>query len=272
MYSLHIAGIIIIGLNLIVTWSAFQDQGRFNDTLLRVGNLKQGQWYRLFSSGFVHVDWTHFFFNMFSLYVFAGRVEVNLSSAYFILIYAISLLGGNLLAWFYHRDNNEYRAVGASGAVSGIIFSAIILEPGMSLYMFFIPIPIPAWIYGLIFILYSIYGIGKQHDNIGHEAHLGGALSGLIVTLLLAPYLMEQNTLTIIFLAVPSAAFLIVMFFKPRLLLWNYGDGKQNQTVEDRYRDQQAWRKRELNRILDKVKHSGADSLTDEERRFIEEY
>lgn len=272
MYSLKTAGIIIIGLNVLVTWAAFQDRRRFEEMLLRVGDLKSGQWYRLFSSGFVHVDWTHLLFNMFSLFVFSGRVESHLGTAYFILLYLFSLVGGNLLAWFYHRHNLNYRAVGASGAVSGVIFSAIILEPGMNLYMFFIPFPIPAWIYGLIFILYSIYGIGKQNDNIGHEAHLGGALSGLLLSLILSPNVIENNPLTILYLAVPSLAFLIIMFFKPRLLLWNYGDGRQNFTQDDHYHQAKADREAELNRILEKVRRSGAESLTAEERQFIERH
>lgn len=272
MYSLDTAAIIVMALNLIVSWSAFQNRARFEDTLLRVGSLNDGQWYRLFSSAFVHVDWTHFFFNMFSLFVFAGKVEGNLGSAFFILIYIGGLLGGNLLAWFYHRANPEYRAVGASGAVSGIIFSAIILEPGMNLYIFLIPFPIPAWIYGLIFIFYSIYGIGRQHDNIGHEAHLGGALSGLALTLILAPFVIQENALTILYLAVPSLAFLIIMFFKPQLLLWNYGNGKQNFTVDDHYRENKSDQEKELNRILEKVKRSGAESLSPEERHFIERH
>lgn len=272
MHSLETAGFLILGLTALTTYLAFQDRQRFEAMLLRVADLKAGQYYRLFTSGFIHVDWTHFFFNMFSLYIFAGSLEDSLGMLNFVLVYFSSMAAGSLLAWFYHQNNSEYRAVGASGAVSGIIFSAIVMEPGMELSMFFMPFFFPAWIYGLGFILYSIYGIGKQHDNIGHEAHLGGALAGLLLTLLLEPQVMQTNTMTIIYLAVPSLVFLIILFFRPQLLQWNTGGPGQSMTIDDRYRARRADQEEELNRILDKVKHSGPETLTDQERQFLRDH
>ncbi len=271
MYSLKTAGLVLIALNVLLTWYAFQNRSRFEQGLLRIGDLRNGQFYRLFSSGFLHVDWTHLFFNMFSLYIFAGQIEERLGDGLFILVYIVSLVGGNLLAWFFHRSNPDYRAVGASGAVSGIIFSYIVLFPQAELSLIFLPFFFPAWIYGLLFILYSIYGMGRQNDNIGHEAHLGGALSGLFITMAIEPYAAQQHPMTIIYLVVPSVVFLVILFFRPRLLAWNFGDGSQNRTIDDQYQEEQFKKEKELNRILEKVKHSGADSLSKEERQFLEE-
>lgn len=271
MYSLHTIGIILIGLNVLISAAAFRDPALFEKLLFRIGDLKNGQWYRLLSSGFVHVDWTHLFFNLFSFFIFAGRLEEVLGTMGFLGLYFGSLLGGNFLAWFFHRDNDEYRAVGASGAVSGVVFSYVVLFPEHQLSLMLLPFFFPAWIYGLLFIVYSIYGIGKQNDNIGHEAHLGGAVSGLFLTLFLVPQVMDSHPLTIIYLLVPSLTFLIISFFKPQLLQWNFGGADQALNQDDHFRARKAANEEELNRILDKVKTSGAESLSAAEKRFLEE-
>ncbi len=270
MDRLEYAGIGLLLLNLLLTYLAFQRDGNFSKWQLRVGDLNQGQWYRLFSSGFIHVDWTHFFFNMFSLFIFGGALERALGPILFVALYLVSLVGGNLLAWFYHRQEPEYRAVGASGAISGLIFSAIVLFPDMQLALLFLPFFFPAWIYGLLFLLYSMYGIGKQNDNIGHEAHLGGAVLGLMLTLILYPSLIEQHPLTILYLVVPTFVFLVILFYRPQLLKQVLAKPSDNYGVEDRYREERKGKEDELNRILAKVKEQGESSLSKAERDFLE--
>jgi membrane associated rhomboid family serine protease len=271
MESLHLVGMVLIGLNVLISWMAFRNSLLFEKLLLRIGNIKAGQQYRLVTSAFVHADWSHLFFNLFSFFIFAGRLEEELGSVWFLILYFGSLLGGSLLAWLFHKDNNDYRAVGASGAVSGIVFAYIVMFPDEELSLMLLPFFFPAWIYGLLFIVYSIYGIRRQNDNIGHEAHLGGAITGLFITLALEPQLTESHPMTIIYLVVPSLAFLVVSFFKPQLLRWNFGDGTEEHTQDDRYREKKVQEEQELNRILEKVKHSGTDALSDAERRFLED-
>jgi membrane associated rhomboid family serine protease len=116
------------------------------------------------------------------------------------------------------RDQPHYRALGASGAVTGVVFAAIALLPDLKLALLLLPIPMPGWLYGLAFVLYSIYGIRSQSDNIGHEAHLGGGISGLIFTLILYPLLLELNTLPILLILIPSLIFLLIIRFRPDLL------------------------------------------------------
>ena len=103
----------------------------------------------------------------------------------------------------FHKNDYNYRAIGASGAVTGILYSAILLEPNMSLYLFFIPLPIPAYLFGIGYLLYSIYGMKAKNDNIGHTAHFGGAIGGYVITLLKVPSMFSDNLLMVVLLAIP---------------------------------------------------------------------
>ncbi|WP_341215413.1 rhomboid family intramembrane serine protease [uncultured Wocania sp.] len=203
MGKLDLVTIIIIAANVIISYKGFGDYSFFEKYKFNVGAVKRGEQIRMFSSGFLHADNAHLFFNMFSLYFFADVVINSLNRFNFILVYVGSLLLGSLLSLYFHKNEYHYSAVGASGAVSGVIYSAILLQPGMSLYMFFIPIPIPAYIFGIGYLLYSIYGMKNRIGNIGHDAHFGGAVGGYIITLILSPWLFQTNLLMIGLLALP---------------------------------------------------------------------
>jgi membrane associated rhomboid family serine protease len=269
--SLSTTAIVLILMNVVISFLAFRDAGLFSKMLFQVNQVKAGQFYRLISAGFLHVDWNHLFFNMFTFYFFAGSVSQFVGTSGMLLIYAVSLLGGNLLAFLFNRNNPTYRAVGASGAVSGIVYASIALNPGMDLYIMFIPIPIPAWVFGVGFIIYSLYGMGKANDNIGHEAHLGGAVTGLLGTLALVPSVATTNPLTILYILVPAVVVLVVQLVKPKLLNLSHSQSSSAQTVDDTYRDKRAEKQLELDRILDKINQEGRDSLTAEERQFLEQ-
>ncbi len=203
MGNLSLVTLVIIAANALISFKGFGDYGFFERYKFNVGGIKRGEQIRLFSAGFLHVDMTHLIFNMLTLYFFANVVIAYLGSFNFIIIYVASLLLGNLLSLYFHKDENYYSAVGASGAVTGILYSAILLEPDMSLFIFFIPIPIPAYIFGIAYLLYSIYGMKKQLGNIGHDAHFGGAIGGYVVTLILVPVLFKTNLLMVGLLAIP---------------------------------------------------------------------
>ncbi|MFH4965266.1 rhomboid family intramembrane serine protease [Gaetbulibacter sp. M235] len=203
MSKLDLVTIIIIAANVIISYKGFSDFGFFEKYKFNVGAIRRGEQFRIFSSGFLHADNAHLFFNMFSLYFFASVVIGDLGVLSFVIIYVGSLILGSLLSLYFHKDEYHYSAVGASGAVMGIIYSAILLQPGMSLYIFFIPIPIPAYVFGIGYLLYSIYGMKNRIGNIGHDAHFGGAIGGYIITLILASWLFKENLLMIILLAIP---------------------------------------------------------------------
>ena len=208
MGNLSLVTIVIIAANVIISLKGFNDFGFFEKYKFNVGAINRGEKIRMFSSGFLHVDMSHLFFNMFTLYFFSDVVVSYLGNFNFIVVYLVSLILGSLLSLYFHKNEYQYSAVGASGAVTGILYSAILLEPGMSLYMYFIPIPIPAYVFGIGYLLYSIYGMRNQVGNIGHDAHFGGAIGGYITTLILMPMLFKTDLLMIGLLAIP----IIILF------------------------------------------------------------
>jgi len=203
MNNLHMATIAVMAANIIVSFKGFNDSSFFERYKFGIGPIKAGQKERMFTSGFLHVDISHLFMNMFTLYFFADVVIDYFGPAKFLLVYTISLTAGSLLALFFHKDEPYYSAVGASGAVTGVLYAAILLEPNMRLGIMFIPIPLPAYVVGIGYLLYSIYGMKSRLGNIGHTAHFGGAIGGYVVTLLFMPNILITDTLIVLLLAVP---------------------------------------------------------------------
>ncbi|WP_396589787.1 rhomboid family intramembrane serine protease [Allomuricauda sp. R78024] len=213
MYNLHAATIAIIAVNIIVSLRGFSDSVFFDRYKFSIGGVKAGQRERTVTSGFLHVDISHLFFNMFTLYFFANVVINGFGPVKFLIIYFISLIGGSLLALFFHKNEPYYSAVGASGAVTGILYAAILLNPNMQLGIMFIPIPLPAYVLGIAYLLYSIYGMKSRLGNIGHTAHFGGAIGGYVITLLFRPDLFVTDTLIVLLLAVP----IIILFILEKM-------------------------------------------------------
>ncbi len=205
MQNLHLVTIVIIAANVIISLKGFNDISFFERYKFNIAGIRRGEQIRMFSSAFLHADTSHLLFNMLTLYFFAGVVINQVGTLYFLIIYVASLLIGNLLSFYFHKDEYHYSAVGASGAVMGVLYSAILLFPDMPLYMFFIPIPIPAWLFGLAYLLYSIYGMKRRIGNIGHDAHIGGAIGGYALTLLFVPMLFQTQLWIVILLAIPLA-------------------------------------------------------------------
>nr|WP_179336151.1 rhomboid family intramembrane serine protease [Winogradskyella costae] len=201
--GISIVTIVIIAANVIMSFKGFDDRIFFEKYKFNVGSIKRGEQIRMLSSGFLHADITHLLFNMFTLYFFADAVVMILGSFKFIVIYFASLIFGNLLSLYFHKDEYWYSAIGASGAVTGVLYAAILLRPDMNLYMYFIPIPIPGYVFGIGYLLYSIYGMKKKIGNIGHDAHFGGAIGGYAVTLILMPSLFTTNLGYVGLLAIP---------------------------------------------------------------------
>lgn len=196
--------IVIIALNLIVSFKGFNDLSFFRKYEFHVGSIRAGEQIRMFSSGFLHVDIAHLAFNMLTLYLFAPYVIAKLGSFTFLMIYAGSLILGNLLTMALHKNDYSYRAVGASGAVIGVVYAAILVQPALEIYF------MPGYIFGIIYLLYLIYGMKSKSDNIGHTAHFGGAIGGYIITLSRAPVIISENTFTVIILAVPIVILFIM--------------------------------------------------------------
>jgi membrane associated rhomboid family serine protease len=201
--------IAIIAINVLISYKGFNDLSFFRKYEFHVGSIRSGEQIRMISSGFLHADLTHLIFNMLTLWFFAPVVSSYLGNFSFGLIYFGSLIFGSLLTMVFHKNDYGYRAVGASGAVTGVLYSAILLQPDMMLGIFFI-IPIPAYLFGILYLLYSIYGMKAKNDNIGHTAHFGGAIGGYLITLIKDPQLFVEHTLMVVLLAIPIAILFVM--------------------------------------------------------------
>ena len=204
--------IAIIVVNVLISYKGFNDLSFFRKYEFHVGSIRSGEQIRMLSSGFLHADMTHLIFNMLTLWFFAPVVINLLGNFSFILVYFGSLIFGSLLTMVFHKNDYGYRAVGASGAVTGVLYSAILLQPDMMLGIFFV-IPMPAYIFGILYLLYSIYGMKAKNDNIGHTAHFGGAVGGYLITLVKEPQLFVDHTLMVILLAIP----IVILFVMEKM-------------------------------------------------------
>jgi membrane associated rhomboid family serine protease len=204
--------IVIIAVTVLISYKGFNDLSFFRKFEFHVGSILKGEQIRMISSGFLHVDMGHLFFNLVTLWFFAPLVLAYLGNWTFVLVYMGSLIFGNLLTLLFNKNNYSYRAVGASGAVTGVLYSAILLQPDMMLGLFFV-IPIPAYLFGILYLLYSIYGMKSKNDNIGHSAHFGGAVGGYVITLIEQPQLLVDHTEMVVLLTIP----IIVLFMMQRL-------------------------------------------------------
>jgi membrane associated rhomboid family serine protease len=202
----------IIVANVLISYKGFNDLSFFRKYEFHVGSIRSGEQIRMLSSGFLHVDMMHLIFNMLTLWFFAPVVLNWLGNFSFVLVYFGSLIFGSLLTMLFHKNDYSYRAVGASGAVTGVLYSAILLQPDMMLGIFGI-IPIPAYLFGILYLLYSIYGMRAKNDNIGHTAHFGGAIGGYVITLIKEPSLIVDHSLMVILLAIP----IIILFVMAKL-------------------------------------------------------
>lgn len=214
MNTMNQAVLLIIIANVVVSIKGFNDYSFLDKYKFQVSSILNGEKIRTLTAGFLHVDWIHLGFNMYALYLFGGIVVRYLNTPYFLIVYLGSLLAGSLYSLYYHKNEPYYSSVGASGAVSGIVYASILLFPDMSLYLFFIPIPIPGYIFGVGYLLYSIYGMKKQLGNVGHSAHLGGAIGGFVITLMLQPNLFGTNSILVISLGIPIV---LLLFFGDKL-------------------------------------------------------
>ncbi|RXM43884.1 rhomboid family intramembrane serine protease [Flavobacterium sp. YO12] len=192
----------IIVANVLISYKGFNDLSFFRKYEFHVGSIRAGEQIRMLSSGFLHVDMMHLIFNMLTLWFFAPVVLQWLGTFSFVLVYFGSLIFGSLLTMLFHKNDYNYRAVGASGAVTGVLYSAILLQPDMMLGIFFV-IPMPAYLFGILYLLYSIYGMRAKNDNIGHTAHFGGAMGGYLITLIKVPSLIVDHSLMVVLLAIP---------------------------------------------------------------------
>lgn len=187
--------ILIIIVTCIVSYKGFTDRSFFEQLKHHpYSESRNGEWYRMISSGFLHADWIHLGINMYVLYAFGSIVEDKYLYAYgdvagrviYLALYIVMIILADLPSYFKHKDNSYYGAIGASGAVSGVLFISILAFPWSPLYLYGI-LKIPAVIFGVLYLAYSSYASKRANDNIGHDAHFYGAVAGMVLTAILIP-------------------------------------------------------------------------------------
>jgi len=192
--------IILIIATALVSIIAFSNRELFDKLKFNAYYIRSDrEWYRFFSYALLHADWGHLLINMFVLWSFSDVVMQffsldfgSIAGLYFIALYVGGVLFSTIYDFARQKNNIYFNAVGASGAVSAIVFSSIILYPTGKIFFFLIPIGIPSWIFGILYLVYSAYMGKRKVDNIGHNAHFWGAVFGILFTLVLNPAYIER--------------------------------------------------------------------------------
>lgn len=228
------------------------------------------QYYRLVTSAFLHAGWGHLVWNMVALYCFGPMVEWALGRGGFLLVYFGAVVGGDLLSLYVHR-HHEYWSYGASGGVCGVVFAYLLLFPGAGVALYF-ALPIPGWLYAIGFLVGSFVAMKRGRDNIGHDAHLGGAIVGLLIAAALEPEAVRENLEVFLLVLVPAVLLLAYLWINPLFLpvpAFLSGSCRVRKEILPRPKHQRE--APEVDAILEKIAKSGLDSLTPDERARLDE-
>lgn len=187
-----IATLLLIAVTVLVSWIAFGNRRLLERLILWPPAVaRQHQYDRLLTHGFIHADFGHLLFNMITLFFFGRAVEhalgARIGTVGFVLFYLSAIVVAILPSYVQHRNDPNYRSLGASGGVSAVLFSFVLLSPWSGIYFYFIPIPIPAVLYAVLYVAYSIWMEKRGTDNVNHSAHLWGGAYGVMFTLLFDP-------------------------------------------------------------------------------------
>ncbi|MFC3561109.1 rhomboid family intramembrane serine protease [Pedobacter jamesrossensis] len=184
---------IIFVFTIVTSLYAFYDNSVYGKFMLHPYSVAKGSnIYTIITSGLIHADWMHLFFNMFTFYAFAFTLERLMGSWQFGLLYFLGLVLSDIPTIFKQKDNFHYNSLGASGAISAVLFSYILFNPMSKIYIMFIPIGIPAVVFGVLYLIYCAYASRNSRDHINHDAHFFGALTGLIFTIIFVPGIIQN--------------------------------------------------------------------------------
>ena len=266
-----VVGTIICLFTAMATYHAFMSAKFMEEHIFHVDRILIAKDYkRLISSGFLHANWIHFGFNMLALISFSMSIEILFGYGKYLLLYFASLIGGNLLSLYIHRNHGDYRALGASGAISGVIMASIVMFPNSEISFILLPFSMKNWIFGLLFIGISIFGIKSNAGIIGHDAHFGGAIIGVVLATVMMPEIIVINWWIILLILIPSILFIILIIRNPAVLMvdnyWGETVKRAKQKPVAKYKSNE----KTLNELLEKINQKGIDSLSESERKTLD--
>lgn len=257
--------LIILGFT---TWQGLNRPGVMESYLFSTDAIRfRRQWIRLISPAFLHGSWGHFAGNAITLFFFGRGLENSYGPGFLLGMFFCSVAGGHGLCMLLHRQG-DYRAVGASGGALGLLFASILLMPGMRIMLFPLPIPIPAWLYAIGFLFYTLSSL-RGGSGVSHEAHLGGMLTGVVITLLQFPSLFGRQPWLILFILAVSLGGIYYFHMNPGRapgfwgLQWRGMVSRYKQSKHRRNEDQ-------IDELLDKVSKQGIQSLSERERTILQ--
>jgi membrane associated rhomboid family serine protease len=188
----------LIAATVLMSMYAWQRQDILYGWMFNPVAIDRGEYYRFITSGFIHADFMHIFFNLFTLYNFGGFIEMlivakfgdGIGRAAYLIFYVLSIIVADIPSYFKHRGNSNYNALGASGAVSAVLFGAILFFPTGVLAIWFIPVP--AFVFAILYLWYTYYEMRRGMSMIGHSAHWWGAMFGIVVMVALYPNVLPE--------------------------------------------------------------------------------
>ncbi|GAB4419185.1 MAG: hypothetical protein OHK0039_31350 [Bacteroidia bacterium] len=285
--SMYAVTIILILANVGVSLYGFYDRTFRERYVLNTGRIRLDREYgRLLVSAFLHGDWWHLLFNMYTLYAFGEALHFysmptdlmpptpvsGMLPVFFVLLYLFGLLGSDLMILFLRRHDNGYRALGASGAISALVFATIIWIPDLRIWF------LPGWLFAMTYLMISLYGVRHAWGNISHDAHLGGALAGMLFAVAYYPGVVSHRPAVLLVMLLPALALGVWLYLKPdwqprtlfrqppartRVPLPVNGPTSSRSTTPQEFRNIQD----EIDHLLDK----GLDKLSSRERKRLEE-
>jgi len=273
MIEQSLVTLLLIAVIFFTSYKGFKDpffKDRFAFDVDRI--MIQKEYFRFLTSGFLHTGWWHLIFNSLALYFFGSMLEPMIGPLQLLLIFFVSLVGGSAVALLIHKNHGDYTSVGASGAVNGIVFASIAIAPSMGIGLFLLPLSIPAWAFGLAYIIFSIYGVKTQWGNTGHAAHLGGAMVGMLLTIASHPFVLQANLLPILVITVPAIGFLLLVIYKPEILIIGSARKRPSRSIDHEFNYRKAQEQADIDSILEKIHKKGMKSLTKQEKEALERY
>jgi membrane associated rhomboid family serine protease len=291
MDKLGTIGVSLVMANVILTFIGLTNRFYFEKLKFKIRPiLMYNDVKRILLSGFLHTNWRHLAWNVFGMIIFIGLLKSQIGGMDLLIIYFSSMLGANVLALYVYRKYGDYSAVGATGAVYALIFSSVALAPGLELEILIMPISVPTWFFGLIFVFVSIYLIRSMRDNIGHELHVAAGLIGVIVAIYLRPHVLSENFKPIIKVLLGGFALMYFISTQPKIIfVHNYffkkkelyrKMGEKYKAIKDYINFEEPIKQKikqerpdsDINRILDKIYAQGIESLTQEEKDILDQF